>query len=161
MSRPRPRTVAVSLALALALAACGGQARHSPAPTTTAAAARSVAAAPRGRLIVFFRRALGVDPLASYFKLYSSGDGIATVVYGGRDGARVRHFTLAPSRVQRIERLLRGTRLHDSAIVNASVYTYWVITNGGSYRLQQGAIPKPAQPLLAALDAIAEANHLD
>lgn len=108
-----------------------------------------------------FKRAIGVDPLASYFTVYTSGQGIAAVIYGGRNGARVHRFDLNQGGVLRLQRLLRHTQLRDAAIRNPGLYTYWVITNTASHRLQQGRVPRSAQPLLRALTAIADANHLD
>ena len=159
----KPLTAVSPLALVVvlvALAGCGSHGARPPA-STSAHTPAAVPAAPRGRLIVFFRRSIGVDPLASYFKLYSSGEGIATVVYGGVEGPRVHHFALQPAQVARVEALLAHTRLHDTSLANPSQYTYWVITDQGAYRLRQGAVPRPAAPLLHALNAIAEANHLD
>lgn len=111
-------------------------------------------------MLVFFKRSIGVDPLASYFTLYTSGHGIATVVYGGRNGARVHGFDLGENQLRKLQRLLQHTRLHDAAIRNPSLYTYWVTTENGAHRLQQGAVPRSARPLLRALTAIADANHL-
>jgi hypothetical protein len=116
--------------------------------------------APRGRVLVVFKRAVGVDPLASYYKLYADGAGVATVVYGGRDGARVHAFALRPARVRRLARLLGSTRLEDAPIANPNLYTYWVVTRGGSFRLQQGTIPRTARPLLRELNAIADENTI-
>ena len=156
-------TTASPIALVAVLATLTGCGSHGAgrATATGAHAPAAAATAPRGRLIVFFRRSLGVDPLASYFKLYSSGEGIATVVYGGVQGPRLHHFALRPAQLARLESLLTHTRLHDTPLANPSLYTYWVISDRGAYRLRQGAIPRPAAPLLDALNAIAEANHLD
>jgi hypothetical protein len=111
-------------------------------------------------MLVFFRRSIGVDPLASYFTVYTSGQGVATVVYGGRDGARIHRFQLGRNELRRLEHLLRHTRLQDATIQNPGLYTYWVITHTGSHRLQQGVVPRSARPLLGDLTAIADANHL-
>ena len=111
-------------------------------------------------MLVFFKRSIGVDPLASYFTLYTSGRGVATIVYGGRNGARVHGFHLGANQLRRLRRLLRRTRLQDATIRNPSLYTYWVTTADGAHRLQQGAVPRSARPLLGALTAIADANHL-
>lgn len=158
----RPPTAASALALVVVLATLAGCGSQGARPTSTSAHAPTGAApAPRGRLIVFFRRSIGVDPLASYFKLYSSGEGIATVVYGGVQGPRVHHFALRPAQLARLEGLLAHTPLHDTSLADPTLYTYWVISDRGAYRLRQGAVPRPAAPLLDALNAIAEANHLD
>ncbi|MEA2146939.1 MAG: hypothetical protein QOG59_2526 [Solirubrobacteraceae bacterium] len=111
-------------------------------------------------MLVFFKRSIGVDPLASYFTLYTSGHGVATVVYGGRNGARVHGFDLGENQLRRLRRLLRHTRLQNATIRNPSLYTYWVTTDNGAHRLQQGAVPRSARRLLGALTAIADANHL-
>jgi hypothetical protein len=111
-------------------------------------------------MLVFFKRSIGVDPLASYFTLYTSGRGVATVVYGGRNGARVHGFDLGGSQLSRLRRLLQHARLQDAPIRNPSLYTYWITTDHAAHRLQQGAVPRSARPLLAALTAIADANHL-
>lgn len=118
------------------------------------------ATAPKGRRVLLFKRSIGVDPLASYFTLYSSGQGVATIVYGGRNGARVHKFKLSPSELRRIERLLEHTRLQNAPVRNPGLYTYWVITASGAHRLGQDAVPRSARPLLGALNEIADANHL-
>src|SRR5581483_3816750 len=99
--------VVLAVAGPAVLTACGGARAERVTATQTSAARAPVT--PRGRMLVVFKRSLGVDPLASYFTLYSSGRGLATVVYGGRDGAKVHPFSLGASRIRRLEDLLVHT----------------------------------------------------
>jgi hypothetical protein len=150
-------------ALGIALAGCGGghgtAARRSGSDTATPNAP-STPSSRHGPVIVTFKRAIGVDPESSYFTLYGNGTGVATVVYGGIDGARVHHFTLRERQLRRVKRLLQHTRLPNQLARNTNLYIYWVITRNGAHRLQQGTVPRSARPLLGALNAIAAANHL-
>lgn len=111
-------------------------------------------------MVVLFKRSIGVDPMASYFTLYSSGQATAAVVYGGRDGARVHSFDVGAHELRRVERLLQHTKLQNAAIQDPGHYTYWVITDKSAHRLRQGAVPRTARPLIGELTAIATANHL-
>jgi hypothetical protein len=174
LARALTRAGAVALGIAT-LASCGSTHANRPAlssdppavPSTAAPRTASTSAGPTpsatpptGRRVLLFKRSIGVDPEASYFTLYTSGQGIATVVYGGRDGARVHKFALGPDELRRIERLLERTRLQNAPVQNPGLYTYWVITDSGAHRLQQGAVPRSAQTLVRTLNAIADANHL-
>ena len=94
------RPLVVAILAALGLAGCGSTRPVPSASSRASGAAASTAASPSsnsvreaarstvppGRMLVFFKRSIGVDPLASYFTLYTSGRGVATVVYGGRNG---------------------------------------------------------------------------
>jgi hypothetical protein len=147
----------------IALAGCGGghgtAARRSD-PSTVTSGGAFTPSSPRGPVLVTFKRAIGVDPESSYFTLYGNGTGIATVVYGGIDGARVHHFALSEKQLRRVKGLLQHTRLPNQVATNTNLYIYWVITRNGAHRLQQGTIPRSARPLLGALNAIAAANRL-
>lgn len=159
----------------LALASCAGTQASRPRRTSEPAVVANAAgpgtatlstgrapgaATPEGRQVLVFKRSIGVDPLASYFTLYANGQGIGAVVYGGRDGARVHRFVLRTGELRRVERLLKRTRLQNAPVENPGRYIYWVITGSGAHRLQEGAVPRSARPLLGALNAIADANHL-
>jgi hypothetical protein len=165
------RSPAIAAVLGIAvLAGCGSHqsnrstaAAHSGSGASTAArpaASTTSVPVPHGRVLLVFKRELGVDPLASYFTLYTSGKGVATVVYGGRDGAKVHNLRLTKTRFQTVKRLLRDTRLQNTGIADPNLYTYWVITPKSSHRLSQGVLPRSSRPLLRELNAIADANNL-
>ena len=144
----------VALAAILATAAGGcGAARP---------AVRQRAAAVYGRpapLLVYLKRAIGFDPLASDLVVDRDGSAAATITLGGVSGQKRHEFTLAASRVRTLRRLVATTRLTDTACCNDAGYYLYLITAGGhTWRLEQRRVPPRARRLIDALNAITDSH---
>jgi hypothetical protein len=165
-ARSRSRVVGV-LAAALAsvvVTGCGASARplphlqprRAPADATRAAQARSPSppVTPSGRVLVFFKRTVGLDPLASQLTVYASGLGVALITNGGIDGEHRQTFRVGPRIFRALRRALRVTALHDTVCCDHRYYEYFVSYRGHSWRLAQRRIPPPERGLLRQLNGI-------
>ena len=157
-------TCATTVALAL-LAGCGGThsspgtystATSDPLPASPTAATQSDAAPLTGRLLVFFKRSQGVDPMASQLTVDVDGASQAVVTEGGVDGARVQTFKLTPLELRTLRGLVHRTHLDNTCCCNDAYYVYWVSTPAGSFRLQQGHVPAALRPLMKRLNSITD-----
>ena len=151
----RSHFAVLALAATLAGAAFGcGSARPS---------ARRPAAAVYGGpapLLVYFKRAIGLDPLASDLVVDRDGSAVATITLGGPSGQKRQAFTLAAARLRTLRRLIATTRLTDTACCNdAGYYLYLVTVGGHTWRLEERRVPHRARPLIDALNAITD-GHL-
>lgn len=145
------RHIALAIAAITLIAGCGTA--HSSAPTGAAAGANETPP-----IYVFFKRAQGVDPLASQLTVYADGTAVAVITNGGVDGAKKHTFSLSLAGLRHLRYLVARTRLRDTRCCNTELYTYWVTAGGQSARLEQGAVPRPMRPLLADLNAITDAH---
>lgn len=159
--------VAAGLAITLAalIGACGAsrpgrRARAHPitakvsgvtAPAATAAVAPSLAP---GQLLVFFKRVVGADPVASQLTVDRDGRASAALTLGGLDGEKKRVFKIPAERLRKLRELIRHTRLRDTTCCDARQYLYFVSIAGHTWRLQQGRIPPPLRRLVGELNSI-------
>jgi hypothetical protein len=170
----RRSVIASSVAIGLLplLGGCGGQHPRQPAPsqspgatsasttptagqaqTKTSSAARR---APTGRLLVYFKRTIGFDPMASQLKIYANGSAVTVTTLGGRNGAKVNTFEMPATRLRRLRSLIAHTPLRTTRCCDTGLYVYWVIAGQRSSRLQQGTIPRASRPLIAQLNALTD-----
>jgi hypothetical protein len=162
--------VAVVLAIAV-LGGCGSEPGRQPGSASRAGAdSKSVARAapkttparvarpptPARHLLVFFKRTLGADPLASQLTVYTNGQAVAVITNGGIDGAVVHKFDLATAKFRRLRGLVRHTHVRDTSCCNVGLYIYWVSARNGSHRLQQGIVPRTSRSLITELNAITD-----
>jgi hypothetical protein len=159
----RPLTLAIVLLLAGCTTADAIQRTsphpRSPAPDATAARSRPSAVSPApGRLLIFFKRAVGADPTASQLTVDRNGQASALETNGGPGGEHRENFRLAPNKLRRLETLVRTTSLHDTDCCNPNYYTYFVSNGKQSWRLDQTHVPARARALIADLDAITDAH---
>jgi hypothetical protein len=156
------------------LGGCGGEHHRQPAPAqspsatsassprtagqTTAKTSTAARPAPAGRLLVYFKRTIGFDPMASQLKIYANGSAVTVTTLGGRNGAKVNTFEMPASRLRRLRSLIAHTPLATTSCCDTRLYVYWVIAGPHSSRLQQGAIPRASRPLIAQLNALTDAH---
>ncbi len=108
----------------------------------------------RGKPLVFFKRVVGADPLASQLTVDTNGLSDAMTTYGGLEGNHEQVFRLRRAQLRRLERLLDATHLRSTSCCSALSYIYWVIERGRSWQLQQGRVPLNMRPLILTLDGI-------
>ena len=144
----------VALAAILATAA-GGCCVARPAVRRRAAAVYGGPAP----LLVYFKRAIGFDPLASDLVVDRDGSAVATITLGGVSGQKRHEFTLAADRLRTLRQLVATTRLTDTACCNdAGYYLYLISAGGHTWRLEQRRVPRRARRLIDALNAIADSH---
>ncbi len=165
-----PGAVALATALVTAAAGCGasGRAGHDGAPTGTATP--RLASGPSGRpraavyggpapLLVYFKRVIGVDPLATELVVDSNGSAAATITLGGVGGQKRHDFTMPASALRGLRALMAHTRLTDTACCNdPGYYLYWISAGGHTWRLEARRVPPRARRLIDALNAITDAH---
>ncbi len=173
VQRRRHALIAVVLTMMM-LAGCGSQESASShdalaqRPRTGAtssqpgAPSNSGGATPaRRHLLVYFKEVYGVDPLASYLTVYTTGQAVAVIIEGGTDGASVRRFELSAAQLRKLRRLVLHTRLRNTTCCeNLNGWIFWVTTRVRSARLQQASIPRSSRPLVNMLYAITQANTI-
>jgi hypothetical protein len=109
-------------------------------------------------LLVYFKRAVSADPLASQLIVDTRGRASALITLGGINGEKKHLFALAPAQLKRLRRLITGTRLRDTTCCDTRYYIYWVTMRGHTWRLQQRRVPPPMRPLIHELDALTDAH---
>lgn len=109
-------------------------------------------------LLVYFKRAVSADPVASQLIVDVDGRASALVTLGGINGEKKHVFVMDPGQLQRLRRLLTHTRLRDTTCCDTRYYIYWVTAHGRTWRLQQRRVPPSMRPLIHALDAITDAH---
>ncbi|MFZ0088375.1 MAG: hypothetical protein WAL63_02635 [Solirubrobacteraceae bacterium] len=114
---------------------------------------------PAGRLMIHFQRVTGYDPWASELSVNKRGAAVAIETVGG-DGEKRQTFTLTPTALRRLRRLVDRTRLRDTWCCSARSYIYVVYIDNHAWRLQQGRIPASMKPLIADLNAITNAHTI-
>jgi hypothetical protein len=144
--------VALAAILATAAGGCG----------TARPSVRRPAAAVYGGpapLLVYFKRAVGFDPLASDLVVDRDGSSVATITLGGVSGQKRQAFTLAADPLRTLHRLIATTRLSDTACCDdAGYYLYLISTGGHTWRLEQRRVPRRARRLIDALNATLDAH---
>jgi hypothetical protein len=135
--------------IAMALGGCGGH------EATSSLARPQTRPAP---LLLNFKRTVGFDPLSSELTIRSDGHATAVITLGGVDGEKKHVFTLPRTQLAQVKRMLARTRLRSTSCCNVNLYIYWLIARGQSVRLQQGRLPVRLKPLIAELNAIADAH---
>lgn len=163
MQSSRHITIPLALAALTLAAGCGGSSSTRPARATGTDAATSssrtaAATAPAAPMYLFFKRSMGVDPLASQLTVYADGTAVAVITNGGIDGAVTHTFHLSASQLHHLRDLAGGTRLRNTSCCNTELYTYWLTVGNQSARLQQGIVPSGERPLIADLNAITDAH---
>ena len=108
----------------------------------------------RGKMLVFFKRVVGADPLASQLTVDTNGLSDAMTTYGGIEGNHEQVFRLLPGQLRRLTRLLRRTHLRSTSCCSSLSYIYWVTERGRAWQLQQGRVPLNMRPLILTLDGI-------
>lgn len=109
-----------------------------------------------GKLLVFFKRVVGADPLASQLTVDKDGRAAAVITLGGVEGEHKQIFTMPPGQLQRLRRLIGGTRLRNTGCCDARFYIYWVSIGAHSWTLEQREVPRAIRPLMDDLDAITD-----
>lgn len=110
-------------------------------------------------LLVYFKRAIGFDPLASDLVVDRDGSAVATITLGGVNGQKRHAFTLAAGPLRTLRRLIDATRLTDTACCNdAGYYMYLISVGGHTWRLEQRRVPHSERGLIDALNAITDAH---
>ncbi len=107
---------------------------------------------------MFFKRALGFDPVASQLTVDKDGRAEALITLGGPQGQHKQVFTLPPAELHRLRNLLRGSRLRNTTCCNPGFYIYWISIAAHSWRLQQRDVPRSARGLIDELDAITDSH---
>jgi hypothetical protein len=149
-------------------AGCGGahgtrpiatHGKSRPAATDVRASAAGVAAsAASAPQLVFFKRAVGVDPLASQLTVYRDAMATAVITLGGANGGHIQTFPMSVAQFRRLSSLLRHARLRNTGCCDVGAYIYWVIGDGRSARLEQHEVPRDLRPLIEDLNAITDAH---
>jgi hypothetical protein len=132
----------------------------SPSPAASRAPVGASSLVPTGRLIVHFQRVTGYDPWAAEVSVNTRGQAVAIETDGGRDGQKRKTFTLPPTALRHLQRLIRRTHLHDTWCCSARSYTYLLYIDNHAWRLQQGHVPASMAPLIADLNAITSAHTI-
>jgi hypothetical protein len=152
------------------LAGCGSRQSTHPASAETAAGQQRTAigttdrstagatTAPSAPTLVFFKRVFGTDPMATQLTVYTSGQGTAELGFGGVNGVQAHTFRLRPKQLHRLSYLLSHTPLQTTGTPDMRHYVYWVTTRTASNRLQDGMVPLASRPLIAELNAMADAH---
>jgi hypothetical protein len=113
---------------------------------------------PNAPLLVNFKRTVGFDPLSSELTILADGRATAVITLGGRNGEKKQVFTLPPNQLAQVKRTLANAPLRSTTCCSVNLYIYWLIGRGHSVRLQQGRLPPKLRPLIAELNAIADAH---
>lgn len=109
-------------------------------------------------LLVYFKRAVSADPLASQLIVDTDGRASALITLGGINGEKKHVFAMAPAQLRRLRRLVTHTRLRDTTCCDTRYYIYWVTMRGRTWRLQQRRVPASMRPLIHELDAITDSH---
>jgi hypothetical protein len=152
------------------LAACGGHDPHHAVRTTPATSTARVAPpvrapiAPLGGesthapLLVYFKRVIGIDPLASELTVHQDGTGVALITFGGVGGQHRRGFRLSRSQYGRLRSLVvsaRRTGLRETGCcADVNHYIYTVILAGRAVRWQQRTVPRADRQLIDLLNQL-------
>jgi hypothetical protein len=152
---PPARGRAATGAALAELQAAAASARTSTINTTTMPFAVTMGAAQR---LIFFKRAVGGDPTASQLTIDRDGHAAALVTNGGIEGEKKHYFTLAPSRLAQLRRMIARTQLRDTSCCDVRYWIYWVSLRGRTYRLAEKQVPASARPLMHILDALIDAH---
>ncbi len=165
-----PGAAALAAALVATAAGCGATGRApgagAPAGRATAPLTASASAAPRAAvyggpapLLVYFKRVIGVDPLASQLVVDRNGSAAATITLGGVGGQKRRDFMMPAPDLRALRALLAHTRLSDTACCNdPGYYLYWISAGDRTWRLEQRRVPRRARRLIDTLNAITDAH---
>ena len=155
------RALPVAVAVVVALVGCGrsadnaGHGRGRPGPRSPAQPAVVGGPAP---LLVFFKEVQGWDPEASQLVVDANGAAAALITLGGVDGEKKHIFQMAPAQLLQLRHLLARTRLRDTWCCSPASWTYWVMTGGRAWRLQQYHVPPAMRALIDDLSAITAAH---
>jgi hypothetical protein len=155
------RLVLAAMVVAATVAGCGGaNNRSGTGRDATPARVKKQAGIYGGPapLLVYFKRAVGEDPLASQLIVDTDGSASALITLGGPSGEKKHVFAMAPAQLRRLRRLIVRTHLHDTWCCDTNYYIYWVTVAGHSWRLQQRRVPPAMRPLINELDAITDAH---
>jgi hypothetical protein len=168
-------TVLAWAAVAAGLSGCGGgggghrgtgqaagapeRAAANPSPATPAdASSQAGIYGGPAPLLVYFKRVVGGDPLASQLIVDTDGSASALITLGGPSGEKKHIFTMAPAQLHRLHGLVARTHLRNTWCCDTNYYVYWVTVRGRSWRLQQRRVPRSMRPLINELDAITDAH---
>lgn len=152
-SHRRPGAAALAAALAAVVAGCGAVGDPAKSSTTRRAAVYGGPAP----LLIYFKRVIGVDPLASQLVVDTNGSAAATITLGGVGGQKRHDFMLSAPGLHALRTLIAQTRLLDTPCCNdPGYYLYWVSVAGHTWRLEQRRLPRAARRLIGALNAITD-----
>lgn len=96
--------------------------------------------------------------MSSELTIRTDGHATAVITLGGVDGEKKHVFTLPGRQLTQVKSMLAHVRLASTSCCNVNLYIYWLIAGGQSARLQQGRLPARLRPLIAKLNAIADAH---
>ncbi len=132
-------------------------ARGLPARAVTTTRPASVYGGP-APLLIYFKRVVGLDPVASQLTVDTNGSASAVITLGGIDGAKKHDFTMTPAQLRPLRMLIAKTRLRNTGCCDARYYFYFLSVHGRTWRLQQRSVPRSIRPLIDELDAITDAH---
>lgn len=142
----------------MAVAGCGGHGapRQRSVATHTTIAPLGVEST-HSPLLVYFKRFIGLDPLASELTIHRDGSAVALITFGGPGGQRRRGFALSRAQSGRLGSLVRSARragLHSTGCCDVNRYIYTVSLAGRSVRWEQRNVPAADRSLVALLNRL-------
>lgn len=120
------------------------------------------AASTHSPLLVYFKRVIGLDPLASELTVHRNATGVALMTFGGVGGQRRRGFTLTRSQYRRLRALVESGRragLHATGCcTHVNHYIYTVMLAGHAVRWEQRGVPRADRQLVGLLNQLLDGH---